>query len=112
MKVIFNKLIPFRGFAAINLFGLIFVRKELETWYCQRPERFSKMINHEEIHTAQQKELLFVFFYLIYFFEWIIRLFINGRKAYDNISFEREAYNHENDFNYLKNRKLFAMWRK
>lgn len=28
MKIIYNKLIPFKGFAAINLFGVIFAREE------------------------------------------------------------------------------------
>lgn len=28
MKVIYNNLIPFKGYKAINIFGLVFVRKE------------------------------------------------------------------------------------
>ena len=27
MKVIYNNLIPFKGYKAINIFGLVFVRK-------------------------------------------------------------------------------------
>ena len=27
MKIIYNNLIPFKGYKAINLFGLVFVRK-------------------------------------------------------------------------------------
>ena len=30
MKVIYNTLIPFKGFRAINLFGVLFVRKGCE----------------------------------------------------------------------------------
>lgn len=33
MKIIYNKLIPFKGFIAINLFGIIFVRKEYKKLY-------------------------------------------------------------------------------
>ena len=47
-------------------------------------------------HTAQMKEMLYIFFYLWYVVEWIIRLFMKGN-AYRNISFEREAYSNEDD---------------
>ena len=53
------------------------------------------------------KELLYIFFYLLYFLEWLVRLFIN-KNAYRNISFEKEAYAHENNFKYLNHRKHFA----
>ena len=45
MKIIYNKIIPFRGFIAINLFGILFAREELN----------AVTINHEKIHTAQMK---------------------------------------------------------
>ena len=100
MKIIKNSIIPFKGYKAINLFGILFVRKEYE---------LSKVdLNHEAIHTKQMKELLFVFFYIIYFLEWIVRLFINTN-AYRSISFEKEAYKHQNNFEY--HRKHFAQWR-
>jgi hypothetical protein len=53
------------------------------------------------------KELAFIFFYIIYFFEWLVRLFIN-KNAYRNISFEKEAYSNEKNLEYLKNRKCFS----
>ena len=40
--------------------------------------------------------------------EYIIKLFIHGKDAYRNLSFEREAYGNENDFEYLKNRKPYS----
>lgn len=52
-------------------------------------------------------ELLFVFFYLWYFMEWLVRLFMRGN-AYHHISFEREAYDHMDEPDYLKRRKHFA----
>ncbi|HUM50393.1 MAG TPA: hypothetical protein PK431_01210 [Chitinophagales bacterium] len=67
-------------------------------------------INHEMIHIYQQMELFFIFFILIYYIEFLI-LFIKYKdwnKAYQNISFEREAYSNESNYNYLKTRKLFS----
>ena len=46
-------------------------------------------------------------FYIIYLIEWTIRLFMKGN-AYMSISFEREAYRHESDFDYLEQRKHYA----
>lgn len=67
-------------------------------------------LNHEQIHLRQQAELLVVFFYLWYALEFLFRLiqYKNRHKAYRNISFEREAYQYENDGNYLKNRKPYS----
>lgn len=100
MKTIYNNIIPFRGFAAINLFGILFVRKNVLLT--------DRMINHESIHTEQIKELWFIFFYLWYLIEWLIKLFKYGAKSYKNISFEREAYGNDRNMNYLKERKKFA----
>lgn len=99
MKIIYNNIIPFKGFTAINLFGVLFVRAN------NRIDKY--IINHETIHTRQIKELFYFPFYIIYFLEWIVRM-IQKRdfyKAYRAISFEKEAYENESDLNYLKNRK-------
>lgn len=102
MKIIYNNIIPFPGYKLINLFGIVFVRKSA---------RISNIdLNHEAIHTAQIKEFLYVFYYLWYIIEYLIRLLIyfNFHKAYKNISFEREAYENEDNLNYLNNRKHYA----
>lgn len=104
MILIYNKYIPFKGFKAINLFGICFVREG-----CTMPPH---SINHEKIHTAQMKELWYVGFYIIYFIEWVARLFFAPATAYRGISFEREAYDNQHDYNYLKSRKHFAQWRR
>lgn len=109
MKVIPNNIIPFPGFLAINLFELVFVRKEY--WENRSEKDKAITLNHEAIHTAQMRELLYVFFYIIYFFEWLVRLFINGKQAYENISFEVEAYDNQASAEYLKHRKPYAQWR-
>ena len=68
------------------------------------------LINHEKIHLQQQKELLVLPFYLWYIVEWLLRClwYLNTYKAYQNISFEKEAYHHEKDMNYCQNRKFWA----
>lgn len=70
MKVIYNKIIPFKGYKCINLFGVLFVRKG-----CTMRERD---YNHEAIHTKQMKELLYVPFYILYILEWLYRLTQKG----------------------------------
>lgn len=63
--------------------------------------------NHEAIHSAQMKEMLFIGFYLWYLVEWIIRLFGKGN-AYKNLCFEKEAYDNDADFYYPDKRKPYA----
>lgn len=99
MKIIYNNIIPLPGFKAINLFGVLFVRK--------RCTMSDTDLNHEAIHTAQMKEMWYVFFYLWYLIEWVIRLFKKGN-AYRNISFEQEAYDNQSWLKYLENRPRFA----
>lgn len=105
MKIVYNNLIPFKGFTAINLFGIVFARKEYK-------ELSQRTINHEAIHTAQMWELLYVFFYIWYLIEWFIKLFRYGKKAYENISFEKEAYTYQYDYTYLHRRKRYAWLRR
>jgi len=104
MKVIKNKYIPFgRRYLAINLLGIIFTKGSLSP----------SQLRHEYIHTKQQIELAFIFFYLLYITEWLIRLvqYRSLYKAYINISFEREAYDNMYDKTYLKTRKLFSWFK-
>lgn len=51
MKIIYNKFIPFKGFGAMNILGLVFSRKPAEevTLVTKR---------HEQTHTFQQYEIL------------------------------------------------------
>ena len=99
MKIIRNNIIPFPGYKAMNLFGVLFVRGNA------RIDDIT--LNHEKIHTAQIKEMLYIFFYLWYVTEWLIRLFMEGN-AYRNISFENEAYTNEDNIIYLEGRQKFA----
>lgn len=101
MKIIRLNILP-GGFKAINLFGVLFVKPNSVLNL--------KDLNHESIHTHQMRELLYIPFYVLYIIEWLVRLFMPGN-AYRNISFEREAYDKEKDFEYLKNRKLFSSFK-
>lgn len=105
MKVVFNNFIPFKGFKAINLFNVLFVRKGTK----MKPYDY----NHEAIHTAQMAELAWVFFYLIYIVEFIYHLIVkrNWEDAYRAISFEKEALANQTNYKYLIKRKPYAQWR-
>jgi len=67
-----------------------------------------RRVNHEKIHWKQQMEMLIIPFYLWYFIEWITRWFINGKQAYMKLLFEVEAYDNDDNLDYLKTRKRFA----
>lgn len=105
MKTIYNKIIPIKGFLVINLFGVLFARKKLSTID----------LIHEKIHTEQMKELLYIPFYILYILEYIIRWCISffkmslpdSHKIYRSISFEQEAYQNEENMDYLKTRKRY-----
>lgn len=104
MKEIRNNIIPFPGFKAINLFGLLFVR----TGATMSDQDY----NHEAIHTAQMQELGYVGFYILYLLEWLRHLAsgMNSNDAYHAISFEREAYGHQSEPDYLQTRSHWAQW--
>lgn len=105
MKVIYNRLLPPKGFKAINLFGVVLVRKGCRMTAAD--------LNHEAIHTAQMRELLYVPFYLLYVLEWLWLLprYPKRHEAYRNISFEREAYAHQAEPDYLKARPKFNQYK-
>lgn len=106
MKILYNKYFPPKDFAAINLLGVIIVRKDYGVLSKEE-------MNHEIIHTRQMLEMLIILFYLFYILEWLIRLvqYRNRIRAYENISFEREAYANMYNLSYLRKRKLFAFVR-
>lgn len=117
MKIIYNKLIPFKGFIAINIFGMLFARNEY------KDKLYRTTYTHESIHTEQMLDFVFglkflqflggIIFYILYLVEWLFKLIISaftfGKvKAYRSISFEQEASNNEREKNYPTTRKRFA----
>ena len=98
MIIISKYLVP-KGYIGITIFPFMVLKYE-----ALRVK--DVLINHEKIHLRQQIELLIIPFFLIYVFEFLIRLikYRNWDLAYRNISFEREAYRNEKDLDYLKSR--------
>lgn len=96
--------IPFLPMAGMALFPFILI-KELQF------KEQKQFINHEKIHLAQQLELLFLGFYILYLLNYIFNLFkyFNHSKAYYNIVFEKEAYAMEMRSEYLSKRS-FCAW--
>ena len=89
-----------KNYYAICLFGFILSVRPLS----------ATELNHEQIHAAQQRELLYIPFFIWYAIEWGI-LFLKYRdweKAYFHIRFEQEAYHHQADLDYLDCRKHYC----
>ncbi|MDP3312952.1 hypothetical protein [Lutibacter sp.] len=102
MIVILKYLIP-NSYSGLAIYPFIFLKE-------RKLEENKPLLNHERIHLQQQKELLWVFFFVWYFIEFIILLlkFKNRNKAYKNISFEKEAYKNEENLLYLNQRKFYS----
>ena len=108
MILITNSRIPkllsiFISIRAITLYPFIIFEDEPD------PE----ILNHEKIHIQQQKEMLVIFFYILYVWYWVgNRLWHkkNNVQAYYNIPFEREAYENDSNMEYLDRRPIFS-WR-
>lgn len=102
MIIICQRLLKNTKISGITLFPFILLRKK-ELRYNQI------LINHEKIHLRQQLELLIIPFYIWYLSEYYIRYlkYKNADLAYRNISFEKEAYENDQNLNYLRNRKLW-----
>jgi len=95
MKIIYNSFLPFKGFSAIALFGVIFARKEFKPLS-------NKMVRHEQIHAAQAADcggwMLFYLQYLIY----------HCKYGYKDNPFEIEAYCNDFKKDYLISRQKFG----
>jgi len=79
MKVIYSNFLPVKGFRAINLFGVVFARKE-------EPGLDECILTHESVHTRQMERF----------------------SALWNICLERDAYDNDTDPLYLKQRRRYA----
>ncbi|SDX36851.1 hypothetical protein SAMN05444411_10519 [Lutibacter oricola] len=102
MIIISKYLVP-KNYIGLTIYPFVFLKnKELKS--------DSYLLNHENIHLQQQKELFWVFFFVWYFAEYLVLLikYKNHNKAYKNISFEKEAYQNEGNLNYLLDRKKYS----
>lgn len=122
--IIRNKHIPFKGFAALNILGVLFVREDAEMT--------AEALNHEAIHTRQQYEIMvtsaILFLWVVNTYSWLCYLLIIFAMpmvlyglawfielvlppygtAYKDSPFEREAYANQYYPNYLDSRPMFA----
>lgn len=95
--------VPFLNVAGMALFPFILVG--------ERHYKYDKvLINHEKIHLIQQLETLIIPFYILYLMNYFLNLlkYKEHHTAYMNMYFEREAYKHEQDLNYLHKRKVWS----
>ena len=92
-----------RGYLGLTIFPFICLKSKTL-------KENAVVIHHERIHLQQQLELLIVPFFMMYAFEFLVRLiqYKNWQLAYRNISFEREAYTKEKDLDYLKSRPIWS----
>ena len=93
--------VPFFWVEAMAFFPFVFLKRKSPS---------PKLLNHECIHLRQQLEMGLILFYIWYLAEYFVGL-IQYKKhylAYLSISFEREAYMNEKNFEYLNQRKFWA----
>lgn len=121
MRIKYSKIIPFKGFMAMNLYGTLFIRKEFkERWESRYTKKTrDRILNHESIHSAQAHDFCkinwigYTIFYIVYRLLWIVEIIRPPyNKAYKDVCFEKEAYINEDDLNYLKTRKKWSWMRK
>jgi hypothetical protein len=123
MKLIRTNILP-SGIKLITVWPFIFTHNDTTVSDLD--------LRHEEIHGAQQLEMLVIggalavilaacdcgwlsllalpLFFWWYLVEWLIKwaYYRNSHTAYKNIGFEREAYSNQRDLVYLYDRKPFA----
>ena len=103
MILIVSKYLIPKGFRGITVFPFVVVRD-------RNAQDYLVLMNHERIHLRQQLELLVLPFFVLYGLDYMVKLIRYRDKdvAYRNVVFEREAYQNENDLEYLKSR---SFWR-
>lgn len=128
MITIINKYIPLKAFEAMAVWPILFLRKDRVEYFTQYNA------NHENIHAAQQIEMLVTgivlailiaivgggwyslltlpLFWYWYGVEYIVRRIVykNKDKAYRRVSYEHEAYRNEYDLSYLKGKRKPFAW--
>ena len=89
---------------AISLGLFVFSRKEVTP----------VLKRHETIHFQQQLELFFLGFYMLYLLFWLVGVvkYKDGKHAYHENPFEREAKYNQYASNYLATRKRYVSWAK
>jgi hypothetical protein len=101
MVLVFKYILPKR-YLGLTIWPFIFLKNNTL-------KNDAVLLYHEQIHLRQQVEMLVLPFFIWYVVEWFIWLLItrNPQKAYYNISFEREAYANETNFEYLHHKPFW-----
>jgi len=88
---------PFMVYRAMAVWPFIFIKEK-------KLADDLVLLNHEKIHHRQQLQWFIIPFYVAYMCCYFFNLikFKNHDKAYRNIPFEKEAFDHETDLNFLK----------
>lgn len=107
MVIIRHRIINFilkEGHSAMCIWPFIFTRIETDIL------GNNDIYNHERIHARQQLEMFWLFFFIWYGIEYLLRFILsrNHFKAYRAISLEKEAYENESDHEYPDKRKSYA----
>ena len=104
IPIILSKLAPIE-IGAITLGFVVISRGEMD----------EVVRRHETIHFQQYLEMGFIGFVLVYLYDYFINRFVlkyEGEKAYYMIRAEREAYENEEDEDYLLNRPRWTWLKK
>lgn len=102
MIIVCQRLLKNTKISGITLFPFILLKKTED-------RQNEVLVNHEKIHFYQQMELLIIPFYIWYLVEYFLKYlkYRNPQLAYRNISFEREAYENEENPDFLKTRTFW-----
>lgn len=106
MMLIVSKILIPKGFRGLTVFPFVLLRTRAAA-------DDLVLVNHERIHLRQQLELLVLPFFLIYGLDYLVKLirYRDRNVAYRHVIFEREAYENENDLDYLKSRSFWRFLR-
>jgi hypothetical protein len=103
MFIVVSKYLIPKGYSGFTIFPFVFLKNK-------ESQKDLVLLNQEKIHIQQQMELLILPFFLCYFIEFLIHYLKcrNWKTAYHSISFEREAYENEENLSYLATRKPYS----
>ena len=102
---VYSSRFPFEGYVVLTICPWVFIRK------CYREVFTSRVERHETTHALQQIECLWLLFFIIYGVEYVVKFILCGfkhKRAYQSISLEQEAYEHEAEVYYNEVRRLYA----
>ena len=99
-----TRLFIMKGYTAACVWPFIFIRSDIDI------SKRKDILNHELIHARQQKEMLWIFFFIWYAIEYLIKLirYRDHYKAYRSLSHEKEAYSNNFEPGYLDKRKVYS----